>query len=88
MVLIFISSRSVGILSTFDIWNVVDAFQRKGTFDRSINSTFIALIPKKKGAVEIKDFRPISLLGSVYKILAKLLAERLKLVVDNLISHH
>ncbi|WMV43888.1 hypothetical protein MTR67_037273 [Solanum verrucosum] len=71
-----------------DVWNVVDAFQRKGTFDRSINSTFIALIPKKKGTVEIKDFRPISLLGSVYKILAKLLAERLKLVVDNLISHH
>lgn len=35
--------------------------------------TFIALIPKKTGTFELKDFGPICFLGSVYKILTKVL---------------
>ena len=38
------------------------------------------LIPKKEGAEDLRDFRSISLVGSVYKLLAKVLANRLKLV--------
>ena len=57
-----------------------------GKFEKSLNVTFIALVPKKNGASNIRDFRPISLLGSVYKILAKVLANRLKEVLDPLIS--
>ena len=53
---------------------------------RSCNASFIALIPKKKGAVELKDYRPISLIGSVYKLLAKILAERMKRVMNSLVS--
>lgn len=53
----------------------------------SCNATFIALIPKKKGAIELRDYRPISLIGSVYKIVAKLLAERLKKVIGKLVSN-
>ncbi|XP_023896574.1 uncharacterized protein LOC112008478 [Quercus suber] len=45
-----------------------------------------ALIPKTNGASNIRDFRPISLVGSVYKILAKVLANCLKEVLDQLIS--
>ena len=52
----------------------------------SLNATFIALIPKKAAAVEIKDFRPISLVGGVYKILAKVLASHLCLVLGEIIS--
>lgn len=44
---------------------------------KSLNATFIALIPKKSNAVKIKCFHLISLVGSVYKLFAKVLAERL-----------
>lgn len=54
---------------------------------KSCNATFIALIPKKKGVVELRDYRPISLIGSVYKIVAKLLADRLKKVISKLVSN-
>ena len=62
-------------------------FHSFGRFERSLNSTFIVLIPKKWGIDDLKDFRPISLVGSLYKILAKVLANRLKRVVGNVISN-
>ncbi|RVW34516.1 hypothetical protein CK203_115335 [Vitis vinifera] len=45
---------------------------------RGINASFLVLIPKKGGTEDLKDFRPISLVGSLYKLLAKVLANRLK----------
>jgi hypothetical protein len=45
------------------------------------------LIPKKAGVVEIKDFRPISLIGGIYKIISKVLANRLKSVLGKIVSH-
>jgi hypothetical protein len=44
------------------------------------------VIPKKPRAVDIKEFQPISLVGGVYKIVAKVLVNRLKLVVEKIIS--
>ena len=38
------------------------------TFTRSLNTTFLVLIPKKGEAEDLKDFRPISLLGSLYNV--------------------
>ena len=55
-------------------------------FKKSLNATFIALIPKKVAAMELKDFWPISLVGGVYKILAKVLAIRLRMVLGDIIS--
>ena len=46
----------------------------------------MALIPKKAGAIELTDFRKLSLVGSVYKILAKVLANRLKGVLGRIVS--
>ena len=43
------------------------------------------LIPKKEGVEDIRDFRPISLVGSVYKLLAKVLANRLKSMMGEVI---
>ena len=54
-------------------------------FEQSMNASFLTLIPKCN-AINIKDFRPISLVASVYKLLSKVLATRLRVVLDNLIS--
>ena len=51
-----------GILK-LDIIAVFHHFHVTGQFEKSLNATFIALIPKKTAAVEIKDYRPISLVG-------------------------
>ena len=58
-------------------------FHANETFIKSLKATFLVLIPKKGDA---KDFRPISLLGSLYKILAKVLANRLTKVVGKVVS--
>jgi hypothetical protein len=69
-----------------DFVAVFAEFHERGKFVKSINSTFIALIPKVHGAKEIKDFRPISLVGGIYKIIAKVLANRMRRVMDRVIS--
>ena len=61
-------------------------FQARGKLSRHIGASFIMLIIKKSGVVSIKDFRPIGLIGSVYKILSRVLATRLQKVLPNLIS--
>ena len=53
---------------------------------RSINATFVVLNPKKGGAEDCKDFRPISMVGGLYKWLAKVLANSLKRVLAKVIS--
>ena len=58
----------------------------RGQYEKSLNATFISLIPKKSDAAEVKDFRPISLIGTVYKIIAKVLVNRLKEVIRDVIS--
>ncbi|WMV26757.1 hypothetical protein MTR67_020142 [Solanum verrucosum] len=45
-------------------------------------------VGRKPGAVELKDFRPISLIGGVYKIISKLITERLKTVIGKLVDEH
>ncbi|WMV36605.1 hypothetical protein MTR67_029990 [Solanum verrucosum] len=61
-------------------------FYEHEVFEKSFNATFIALIPKKKDAKELRDFRPISLIGSIYKLISKVLTEKLKRVVDKLVD--
>ncbi|WMV31985.1 hypothetical protein MTR67_025370 [Solanum verrucosum] len=53
-------------------------FHSQHVFEKSFNATFVALIPKKVGAIELRDFRPISLVTGMYKIIAKVLVERIK----------
>ncbi|XP_074315228.1 uncharacterized protein LOC141651412 [Silene latifolia] len=53
-----------------------------------INKTYIVLIPKKKASDKIRDFRPISLCNVVYKLVSKVLANRLKLFFGDIISEN
>ena len=57
-----------------DIMNVFHIFHAHAVFEKSLNATFLALIPKKIDVVDVKAFRPISLVGGLYKITAKVLA--------------
>lgn len=66
--------------------DVFDEFYYFEEFYEHLNDTFLVLIPKIHDAKVLKDFRPISLLSSVYKILSKVLTFRLKLVMKGLIA--
>ncbi|KAJ9709585.1 hypothetical protein PVL29_001188 [Vitis rotundifolia] len=57
---------------------VFDEFHRSGIINQSTNASFIVLLPKKSMAKKISDYRPISLITSLYKIIAKVLAGRLR----------
>ena len=61
-------------------------FHEHDRFVRSLNSTFLVLILKKAGAKDLRDFIPISLVGGLYKLLAKMLANRFKKVVGKVVS--
>ncbi|KAK2637643.1 hypothetical protein Ddye_025438 [Dipteronia dyeriana] len=53
---------------------------------KDLNATFIALIPKIRNPVSLNDYRPISLVSSLYKLLAKVLAVHLKKVMNSIIG--
>lgn len=61
-------------------------FLNLGIFDSSINYTFLALIPRTINASNVGDYRPISLCNALYKIIAKVLTNRLKQVLPGVIS--
>lgn len=53
-------------------------FHANGKLTQGINSTFVALIPKVPCPVSFKKYRPFSMVGWVYKVLSKVLANRIK----------
>ncbi|GJW99600.1 RNA-directed DNA polymerase, eukaryota, partial [Tanacetum coccineum] len=69
-----------------DFCSAVECFFDNGTFLKESNSSFIALIPKVMDAKFVTDFRPISLIGCVYKVITKILANRLATVISDLVS--
>lgn len=62
--------------------NVSKDFFEISRFVKSLNSTFILMVPKKSEAEDLKDFRPITLTNSLYKLIAKVFANRWKSVTD------
>ncbi|XP_026434791.1 uncharacterized protein LOC113332471 [Papaver somniferum] len=69
-----------------DFMNLMEDFYKYGSWDWRLNCSFITLIPKKEDSCYPKDYRPLSLLGSAYKVLSKVLANRLKKIMPKLVS--
>ncbi|GJU92745.1 putative RNA-directed DNA polymerase, eukaryota, reverse transcriptase zinc-binding domain protein [Tanacetum coccineum] len=69
-----------------DLHEFVDYFFTYSTMPHGANSSFFTLIPKVNNPTCITDFRPISLIGIHYKIIVKILANRLAKVIDKIIS--
>lgn len=64
-----------------DIMSFFRDFHKNARLPKGFNSSFIALIPKVGNALSLNEFRPISLIGSMYKILSTLLASRIKTTI-------
>lgn len=69
-----------------DLLEAFNEFARKPKIPKCVNSAFITLIPKVNNPNGVQDFRPISLISSVYKMLSKMLANRLKKVLPKIID--
>jgi hypothetical protein len=65
-----------GVLSCLNSGHILNA----------INHTFITLIPKVKTLEKITEFRPISLCNVIYKLISKVIANRLKGILPSIIS--
>ena len=65
------------------IWSLQQGDSRKLEL---LNSAFITLIPKKADALEVKDYRPISLVHSFAKLVTKLMANRLAPHLNSMVA--
>nr|GEV56821.1 RNA-directed DNA polymerase, eukaryota, reverse transcriptase zinc-binding domain protein [Tanacetum cinerariifolium] len=69
-----------------DVLEAVKYFFCHGNIPSRCNSSFITLILKISDANLVKDFRPINLIGSLYKIIAKILSNRLVGVLRDIVN--
>jgi mannosylglycoprotein endo-beta-mannosidase len=70
--------------------DVMEAFNSLSRLDNrgfgAVNQAFVTLLPKKDGAEEVRDFRPISLIHGVAKLVAKVLANRVAPVLPQMVG--
>ena len=69
-----------------DVTQVVLSCLNSGSILKSINHTFIALIPKLNNLERVSDFRPISFCNVIYKIIIKVITNHLKPMLNSIIS--
>ncbi|GKB98886.1 putative RNA-directed DNA polymerase, partial [Tanacetum coccineum] len=69
-----------------DLIGAVKWFGDRMEISKGCNSSFVTIIPKVTDPIGLGDFRPISLIGCYYKIIAKVLAERIKRVVGKVVG--
>ena len=60
-----------------DFTSIVMKFFLESKLDKALNMPWVTLLPKFEAAKEMKDFRPISMVGCVYKVIAKVLSRRI-----------
>lgn len=71
-----------------DLYKMVQQSQDCQKIGGSTNSSFLALIPKEKGANSFNRFRPISLCNTSYKLITKIIANRLKHILPKIIPEN
>jgi hypothetical protein len=69
-----------------DLLQMVEDSRKKGKIYGSLNSTFLALIPKENNSASFNDYRPISLCNLIYKVISKVLANRIKPILERCLS--
>ena len=69
-----------------DVHQAVLSSLNLGAILKSINHTFITLIPKVNNPEKVSDFRPISLCNVIYKIVSRVIANHLKPLLNSIIS--
>ncbi|XP_074288545.1 uncharacterized protein LOC141613701 [Silene latifolia] len=65
----------------------VEEYFRKGRMMRKVNTTLLALVPKKEVPLTVQDFRPITCCSVVYKTISKIIANRLQKVLPELVGN-
>ena len=71
-----------------DVAQTILHYLNTGTLPKSLGHSFITLIPKVKSPNHVTQFRPISLSNVLYRIFAKVLANRLRNIMPHIISDH
>nr|KYP67083.1 Transposon TX1 uncharacterized [Cajanus cajan] len=71
-----------------DVYNFVLQFFQQGMIIPNYNSSHVILIPKESGTDEIGNFHPIVVSNFKYKIISKVLSDRLSSVIDKVVSSH
>ena len=69
-----------------DVSQAILSYLNSRSVLRSINHTFITLIPKVHNPKRVYDFRPVSFCNVIYKIISKAIANCLKPILNSIIS--
>lgn len=82
----FIFIKALWVVMKRDICRMMDELHLNGVIPKGDNASFFVLIPKVENPQQLNQFRPISLIGCRYKILAKILFKSLKEALPSLID--
>ncbi|XP_019454478.1 PREDICTED: uncharacterized protein LOC109355707 [Lupinus angustifolius] len=69
-----------------DVYNLVMQFFNRGWILPNLNASNLVLIPKFLGANKVEDYRPIALANFQFKIITKVLADRLAMIASRIVS--